>query len=59
MYEEVRAAVTEILDPARPEYVVVPHFEADECAQCSASLDDEAGGVDPREQLLLLRLDHL
>lgn len=30
-YEEVRRAVAEVLDPARLRYVVVPHFEADEC----------------------------
>src|SRR6266496_3838737 len=31
IYDEVRAAVSEVLDPARLEYIVVPHFEADEC----------------------------
>ena len=31
MYDEVRAAVAQVLDPARLAYVVVPHFEADEC----------------------------
>lgn len=31
MYEEVRAAVSQILDPSRLGYVIVPHFEADEC----------------------------
>ena len=31
MYEEVRAAIAQVLDPARLAYVVVPHFEADEC----------------------------
>ena len=31
MYEEVRAAVSQVLDPARLAYVIVPHFEADEC----------------------------
>ncbi len=31
MYEDVRKAVAEVLDPARLEYVIVPHFEADEC----------------------------
>jgi flavorubredoxin len=30
-YEEVRKAVAEILDPSKLRYVVVPHFEADEC----------------------------
>lgn len=31
MYEEVRSAVAQVLDPARLRYIVVPHFEADEC----------------------------
>ena len=31
MYEQVRAAVAQVLDPARLRYIVVPHFEADEC----------------------------
>jgi flavorubredoxin len=31
MYEDVRRAVAEILDPTRLEYIIVPHFEADEC----------------------------
>jgi flavorubredoxin len=31
MYEAVRKAVGEVLDPARLAYVVVPHFESDEC----------------------------
>jgi hypothetical protein len=31
MYEEVRAAVSQVLDPSRLAYVIVPHFEADEC----------------------------
>ncbi len=31
MYETVRDAVAEVLDPARLEYVALLHFEADEC----------------------------
>lgn len=31
LYEYVRKAVAEVLDPARLAYIVVPHFEADEC----------------------------
>jgi flavorubredoxin len=31
MYEDVRRAVAEVLDPARLAYAVCPHFEADEC----------------------------
>src|SRR4051812_43782467 len=30
-YEAVREAVAEIVDPKKLAYVVVPHFEADEC----------------------------
>jgi len=31
MYEEVRRAVAEVLDPARLRHIVIGHFEADEC----------------------------
>ena len=31
MYEEVREAVSQVLDPSRLAYVIVPHFESDEC----------------------------
>src|SRR4051794_34930823 len=31
MYEGVRRAVAEVLDPSTLAYVVIPHFEADEC----------------------------
>lgn len=31
MYEQVRASVAQIIDPAKLSYVVIPHFEADEC----------------------------
>jgi flavorubredoxin len=31
MYDEVHTAVSEVLDPARLEFVVVTHFESDEC----------------------------
>ena len=31
MYDDVRTAVAQVLDPARLAYVIVPHFEADEC----------------------------
>jgi flavorubredoxin len=30
-YMDIRRAIAEILDPARLAYIVVPHFEADEC----------------------------
>ncbi|MBA2377913.1 MAG: MBL fold metallo-hydrolase [Actinomycetota bacterium] len=31
MYEDVRGAISEVLDPKRLSFVVCPHFEADEC----------------------------
>lgn len=31
LYEDVRKAVAEVLDPRRLAYIVVPHFESDEC----------------------------
>ena len=31
MYADVRAAIAKVLDPSRLRYIVVPHFEADEC----------------------------
>jgi flavorubredoxin len=31
MYADVRAAIAQVLDPSRLRYVIVPHFEADEC----------------------------
>jgi flavorubredoxin len=31
IYDEVRRAVAQVLDPKRLEYIVVPHFESDEC----------------------------
>jgi flavorubredoxin len=30
-YDAVRKAVAEVIDPARLAYIIVPHFEADEC----------------------------
>src|SRR6476660_1979520 len=31
MYEPVRKAVSKLIDPKKLSYVVIPHFEADEC----------------------------
>ena len=31
MYDDVRAAVREVIDPGRLEYVALLHFESDEC----------------------------
>lgn len=30
-YADIRQAISQVLDPARLAYIVVPHFEADEC----------------------------
>lgn len=35
LYESVRKAVAEVIDPKRLAYIVVPHFEADECGGMS------------------------
>jgi flavorubredoxin len=35
LYEDVRRAMAQVLDPARLEYIIVPHFEADECGGMS------------------------
>lgn len=31
LYEDIRKAIAEVIDPTRLEYIVVPHFESDEC----------------------------
>jgi flavorubredoxin len=31
MYADIRAAVAQVLDSSRLNYIIVPHFEADEC----------------------------
>jgi flavorubredoxin len=40
MYDEVRAAIAEVLDPARLEYIVVTHFESDECGSVDRFVAD-------------------
>lgn len=35
LYESVRKAVAEVIDPRKLAYIVVPHFEADECGGMS------------------------
>ena len=42
MYEGVRKAVAEVIDPKRLAYVVVPHFEADECGGIGRFVADSA-----------------
>jgi flavorubredoxin len=39
MYEDVRAAVREVLDPGKLEYVALLHFESDECGGMDRFLD--------------------
>jgi flavorubredoxin len=45
MYEQVRGAVAQVLDPGRLRYVVVPHFEADECGGMGRFVAEAAGAV--------------
>ncbi len=45
MYEQVRAAVAKVLDPARLEYIVVPHFEGDECGGMGRFVAEAKGAV--------------
>jgi len=47
MYDGVRRAVSQVIDPARLAYVVVPHFEADECGGIGRFVKDA-----PRSELL-------
>lgn len=44
-YDSVRKAVAQVLDPKRLAYVVVPHFEADECGGMSRFLADAPKSV--------------
>jgi len=45
MYGAVRAAVAEIVDPSRLAYVVVPHFESDECGGMGRFVAEAKGAV--------------
>ena len=45
MYDEIRAAIAEVLDPARLAYIVVPHFEADECGGMGRFIAEAPGAV--------------
>lgn len=40
LYEDVRKAVAEVLDPTRLAYIVVPHFESDECGGMSRFIEE-------------------
>jgi len=45
MYEEVRKAVAQVVDPAKLAYMVVPHFESDECGGMGRFVKDAPGAV--------------
>ncbi len=45
MYDEVRAAIAQVLDPTRLAYVIVPHFEADECGGMGRFVAEAPGAV--------------
>ncbi len=45
MYESVRKAVAEIMDPKRLAYVVVPHFESDECGGMGRFVEESPEAV--------------
>ncbi len=45
MYEDVRKAVAEVMDPSRLSYVVVPHFESDECGGMGRFLEEAPDAV--------------
>lgn len=44
-YEAVRAATSQVLDPARLEYVILLHFEADECGGMDRFLEAAPGST--------------
>ncbi len=44
-YESVRKAVAQVLDPGKLSYVVVPHFEADECGGMSRFVAEASQAV--------------
>ncbi len=45
MYERVRKAVAEVMDPALLAYVMVPHFEADECGGMGRFVEEAQGAI--------------
>src|SRR2546428_10439049 len=44
MYEDVRQAMAEVLDPRRLDYIIVPHFEADECGGMGGFVTEARAG---------------
>jgi flavorubredoxin len=45
MYESVRKAVAEVIDPASLAYVVCPHFESDECGGMGRFVEEASEAV--------------
>ncbi len=45
MYESVRKAVAEIMDPKRLAYVMVPHFESHECGGMGRFVEESPEAV--------------
>lgn len=45
MYEDVRKAVSEVIDPGRLKYIIIPHFEADECGGMGRFVAEARGAV--------------
>jgi flavorubredoxin len=45
MYDDVRASVAQVLDPSRLRYIIVPHFEADECGGMGRFVTEAAQAV--------------
>ena len=45
MYEDVRKAVAEVIDPASLAYVVCPHFESDECGGMGRFVEEAPAAV--------------
>ena len=43
VYDAVRKAIAQVLDPAKLAYVVIPHFEADECGGMRRFVDAAPG----------------
>ena len=54
MYDDVRRAIAQVMDPAKLAYVIVPHFEADECGGMGRFVQGS-----PRSTLLCSEMGHM
>ena len=45
MFDDVHKAISKMLDPAKLQFVIVPHFEADECGGMERFLSEAPGSV--------------